>query len=221
VILIVGPKHCGKTRCAQALAALLGAPFVDLDAAVTQKTGKTPRALYIEGPLAWSTAEAEAFRDVLDGVNPHTKHTEKIAAAGGGFCDNGECLKLLREHPHVTTVFLELPSSLAWRRICRTSRKTGSLPPFLDGPDPKAANTALHERRCGAYRAMADLTIAAAGKNAKELAQEIAEWAVGSGQWAAIRLRRIAWEFAQAQTPRTAIEREEARSLSGVQARMS
>jgi shikimate kinase len=99
VIIILGPKHAGKTRAGKALARLWeegggatggaenggtapdggaaaegreappAAVFIDLDELVEKREGKSPRLLYRESPETFRGAEAEALRALLAG-NP-------------------------------------------------------------------------------------------------------------------------------------------------------
>jgi shikimate kinase len=70
-VLLVGPKHSGKTSAGRALARLWtgkNAPaafFTDLDELVEDRTGKSPRALYGEGPEIFRKAEADALGDLF------------------------------------------------------------------------------------------------------------------------------------------------------------
>ncbi|MDR0997648.1 MAG: hypothetical protein LBL70_01155, partial [Treponema sp.] len=67
IILLTGPKHSGKTSAGRALVRLLAektdpaASFIDLDELVEDRTGKSPRALYREGPEIFRKAEADAL----------------------------------------------------------------------------------------------------------------------------------------------------------------
>jgi shikimate kinase len=74
IVIIIGPKHSGKTSAGLALAKLLSGAdkirpaadsaepcFADLDELIEQRTGKSPRALYKEGEGIFRKAEAEAL----------------------------------------------------------------------------------------------------------------------------------------------------------------
>jgi shikimate kinase len=109
VIIIVGPKHSGKTCAGKALARLWeedGAPapeggkaagpedkkpaaavFVDLDQLVEERNGKSPRLLYREGPEVFRRAEAEALRALLEENHPEQRPAgdpEEGVAGGRG-----------------------------------------------------------------------------------------------------------------------------------------
>lgn len=61
-IILLGPKHCGKTSVGKALATLLSCDFIDLDEEITRQTGKTPRELYKEGVEIFQKAEVDSLR---------------------------------------------------------------------------------------------------------------------------------------------------------------
>jgi shikimate kinase len=177
VYLITGPKHSGKSAAAEALSRLTGARWADLDSLVRGRTGKSPRALYTEGPAVFRKAEAEALRAALaDGEGG------LIIAAGGGLADNREAWELLERAPGVRAVCLEVSAETAWRRIAAAADEAGGLPPFLNTPNPRETHRELHNRRAAAYRRLASLVIDAEGKSPEEIAGEIRDWGVDGGK---------------------------------------
>jgi shikimate kinase len=190
VIIIVGPKHAGKTSAGKALARLWegnGGPranFTDLDELVERRAGKSPRLLYREGPEVFRRAEAEALRSLLegspgsrDGKDPAAKdETAKnhitIAAAGGGLADNPAALEILKKTRPALVVYLEVPVETAWERIMAAADKTGELPPFLNTENPRETHRKLHERRGAIYRELAEITVKA-GNTPEETAAEM------------------------------------------------
>ncbi|MDR3147393.1 MAG: shikimate kinase [Treponema sp.] len=186
VIIIAGPKHSGKTSAGKALARLWeggvageGGPalpgtarFVDLDDLVEERTGRSPRSLYREGPEIFRRAEAEALRNLLEGDRPEDPAAGvTIVAGGGGLADNREALELLKTG-RVLTVYLELPVERAWERIKAAAEQTGELPPFLNTENPRETHRLLHERRARVYRDLAAFTVKA-GDTPEETAVKI------------------------------------------------
>jgi shikimate kinase len=171
VIVLVGPKHTGKTSAARELARLLGSPWADLDALVEEQAGKSPRALYQEGPEVFREAEQQALEGLL-------AREEGVIAAGGGIVDNQAAWGLLTGG-RFFLVYLEVPVEIAWERIRRAAASPAEnpqgLPPFLDTLDPQETHRQLHERRGAAYREAAHLVIAAEGKTPEALGREILE----------------------------------------------
>ena len=170
-ILITGPKHSGKSLSARALGKIMGCDSVDLDEVIEKQTGKTPRALFIEGPEIFKKAEALALASLIQG---RQRQRFRIISAGGGLIDNSEALALLSMRREIIVAYLDVSAETAWQRIAR-SAAGGELPPFLNTPKPKETHLALHERRAGAYKALALITISAEDKSPEEIAQEIAE----------------------------------------------
>jgi shikimate kinase len=187
-ILLLGPKHSGKTSAGRALARLWGeesgrrASFTDLDELVELRTGKSPRDLYREGPELFRKAEAEALRVLLDQGEPNPPGSRtapdermfRVVAAGGGLADNSEAMDLLRNpvfknSGRLCTVCIEVPAETAWKRIEAAAAKNGQLPPFLETGDPRETHRQLHRRREAAYREIADLGVRA-GETPEETA---------------------------------------------------
>lgn len=170
-LVLTGPKHSGKTTVGAALAQRLDAPFYDLDVLVEQKTGKSPRALYLEGPELFRAAEAEALKAFFA---EKAAAISSVLASGGGIADNQEALVLLRDARRrglAYLVYLDLDAETAWKRIAQ-----GPLPPFLltgGETPPREVHRQLHERRARLYGAMADTTIRCGGKSPGVIAEEI------------------------------------------------
>ena len=174
-IILVGPKHSGKTSAGKVLAGILPCGFVDLDELVAQRSGKSPRALYGEGPEIFRKAEAGALAALFESgtANPLPS---LVIASGGGLVDNPDALSLLEQnsaagHLQIISVFLDVSVKTAWDRI----KTAGELPPFLKTENPQETHRSLHERRAAAYRQLASLVINADDKSPPEIAQEIAD----------------------------------------------
>jgi shikimate kinase len=173
IILLTGPKHSGKTSTGKALAEILNAGFIDLDDLIKDRTGKSPRELYREGPECFRAAETGALESLLTGRAAGSGPL--VAAAGGGLIDNEAAMALLDSRNGTLMVYLEASAETAWERIQQAAEKTGELPPFLDTANPRQTHAALHARRAEAYRARAAIIINADNKEAKERGREIAE----------------------------------------------
>jgi shikimate kinase len=176
VIVLIGPKHTGKTSVGRVLAERLGRPFVDLDDCIRERSGKSPRELYIEGPEVFRAAEAEALKVLVRDQGEAT--ASAVIAAGGGLTDNEAALSCLgiREGSGTPArpwlVYIEVSAETAWGRI---AGQGGELPPFLRTENPRETHRLLHERRGADCRRIAQLTVTGDGKTPGELGAEIAE----------------------------------------------
>ncbi|MDR1143425.1 MAG: shikimate kinase [Spirochaetaceae bacterium] len=178
-VVLIGPKHSGKTTTGRELALRRGLPFFDLDLLVEERTGQSPRALYGLGPELFRAEETKALAALLAG-NPDPGVTG-ILAAGGGIIDNPGAMALLAGGGHITA-YLEVSAETAWQRITGGSRNP-ELPPFLRAESPDASrqkHRLLHETRSAAYRAAAKIIISAEGKTPAETADELG-WELVSG----------------------------------------
>jgi len=186
-IILIGPKHSGKTSAGKAIASICSCEFFDLDELILQRTGKSPRQLFSEDPALFKKAEAEALA-VLAAVSSADSEAkgQRVIASGGGIIDNGEALDILKkgrgESSHsepearssgMTTVYLNISAETAWDRIVNSAG--GELPPFLRTENPRESHRVLHERRAAAYLQLADIVIEAEGKTPEKIAKEILE----------------------------------------------
>ena len=81
-ISLTGFMGCGKSSTGRALAERLGARFVDLDAEIVARTGRSIPDIFREGgEAAFRAAELEALRAVLDGADAAGG---TVLALGGG-----------------------------------------------------------------------------------------------------------------------------------------
>jgi shikimate kinase len=168
IVLLTGPKHSGKTGTGRALAGGQTGRFIDLDEMVEEKTGKTPRTLFKEGPEVFREAEAGALAEIL-------RNRERlVVAAGGGLIDNDGAMELLKKSQNVFVISLEVSAGTAWNRILKTAVVDG-LPPFLQSANPRETHRQLHERRTRAYRDIARVVINAEDKSSAAIAGEIIE----------------------------------------------
>jgi shikimate kinase len=174
IIILVGPKHSGKTSTGKALAKAISGTFLDLDDEISRISGKTPRELYREGEQVFRKTELEAVQGLVQLINMKNRvyfTKPLIIATGGGIVDNPEAIGLLQQSGFI--IYLELSSWIAWERIWHAAEHSGDLPPFLKTEDPEATHRNLHERRSQLYRGLADLIIDAAIETPEARAQEI------------------------------------------------
>jgi phosphatidylglycerol:prolipoprotein diacylglycerol transferase len=168
LVVLLGPKHSGKTSAGKILSNLLAVPFYDLDALIEEKTGESPRALYGRGEEIFRSAEYEALKAFLEaGETGGLSSFPAVLATGGGIIDNRKAAALLSGK--YMKICLEASAESAWERIA-----AGPLPAFLPPENPREAHARIHERRTKACRAFADLTIPVEGKPPETIAAEIA-----------------------------------------------
>lgn len=140
-IALIGMPGCGKTSVGQALAELLGRPFIDIDQAVEARAGRSIAGLFAsEGENAFRYLETQ----VLDEA---AKQSGAVIATGGGVVTRKENRPLLRQN-----------SVVVWLTRQRQDLPTEGRP--LSQSRPLAE---LERERTPLYRAWSDLRIANCG----------------------------------------------------------
>jgi shikimate kinase len=137
-IALVGLMGAGKTTVGRRLAARLGLPFVDSDAAIEQAEGMSIAEMFdSRGEPAFRARERRAIAALADGSR------RVIAVGGGAFADDGNRSLLLERS---LVVWLDAPVEILAGRLAG-----GSDRPLLRGPDPEAALGALAAARATFY----------------------------------------------------------------------
>lgn len=150
--MLVGMMGTGKTTVGRKVAARLQRRFVDLDAELEHRSGRSVRAWFAdEGEDAFRDAEQSLLADVLAAPEPLV-----VAAGGGAVCRAANRARLAG--PDVAVVWLDATPSFLASRL----RGSGSAQhrPLLD-VDPLAALERLHDERGPWYAEVADVTVAA------------------------------------------------------------
>jgi shikimate kinase len=159
VAVFVGAPGAGKTTVGQAVAQLLGVPFVDSDTIIQERAGKPiPEIFFDDGEDAFRALERSAIAAALqefDGV---------LALGGGAILDEGT-RSLLAGRP---VVYLTVELSDAVKRV-----GLGGGRPLL-AINPRATLKYLLDQRKPLYAGVAAYTVPTDGRAIEEIAAEVA-----------------------------------------------
>ncbi len=149
----------GKTRIGRMLGTALGWRFIDVDAEIERRTGRTVARIFQEdGEPAFRLLESEATIEAL-------QQDEGVIASGGGWAARPGAIEGV---PGGTLViWLRIPAREAVRRARR-----GRPRPLLDRPDPLATARALLAEREPNYR-RAHWTIDVEGREPAAIVEDI------------------------------------------------
>ncbi|MFN0121428.1 MAG: shikimate kinase [Blastocatellia bacterium] len=132
-IFLTGFMGCGKSTAGQALADLLGLPFIDLDIRIEAIANcAIADLIQLEGEERFRAIETEVLREAAGIGNA-------IIASGGGVVTRPENRELMRAAG--ITVWLDTDFDLCWERI-RQEEGTRPL-----APDEATARARFEQRR--------------------------------------------------------------------------
>ena len=140
-IVLIGMPGAGKTSTGKRLAHTLGRPFVDIDEAIAQKTGRgAAEIIERDGEPAFRDIETEVTGEVAS-------RSGLVVACGGGVVTRARNRDLLRQNGHV--VMLDRPLDELSSKGRPMSRAKGV--------------EQLARERMDAYRGWADLIVGCTG----------------------------------------------------------
>lgn len=174
-IVLIGCMGAGKSAVGQALATRLSRPFIDTDAEVEARSGRSiPEIFASEGEAAFRAREREAIRWAI------AQPGAVIATGGGAVCEpaNWEGWQA-----RGVVVWLRAPQAVLWERV-RDQRHR----PLLAGPDPQAALAGLLAAREPLY-ARADAVVSA-DRPVEAVVEAVIAAAQGAPLWVELAARR-------------------------------
>ena len=166
LICLIGFMGCGKSTVGRLLAERLGYAFLDLDALVEERRGKSILEIFrCEGE--------EAFRGYeTDALNSLTGRGRLVLAAGGGAAARPENSRFFLEHSFTVHLQVSFPEALARTRF-------DPLRPLLRLPQESLK--ALYDSRLPEYRRLG-LTVATDGRSLEQVVEEIVRLLRARGQ---------------------------------------
>ena len=159
-VVLVGLMGAGKSTVGRALADRLGRPFVDVDAEVEARAGRTVAELFAEeGEAAFRAREAEAVADALGSPAP------AVVATGGGAV---LCPRTRHALDGQATVWLRAAPEVLAGRV-----GSGGDRPLLAGEDPAARLARLAEERDPLYHDVAGIVVDVGGLSVEEVVDRV------------------------------------------------
>ncbi|HZZ80775.1 MAG TPA: shikimate kinase [Gemmataceae bacterium] len=165
LLFLIGYRGAGKTEVARLLAPLLGWQWIDADAVLEERFGKSIRQIFAEeGEPSFRNKEAAILQE-LSQLQDH------VVATGGGVVlrpDNRAAL----QRGHV--VWLQAPSDVLWQRM-RSDASTAERRPNL-AQGGIAEIEAMLSVRTPLYEECQDLIVDTSKGNPALAAEVIRDW---------------------------------------------
>lgn len=150
-VVLVGMMGAGKTAVGRALAARLGAPFLDSDAEIEAAANMTiPEIFARDGEPFFRLKEAQVIARLLTGP-------PGVLSTGGGAYLRASNREIISREG--VAVCLSAALDVLWNRVRHRDTR-----PLLQTPDPRATLAELYRARAPIY-AQADLTVISDGRS--------------------------------------------------------
>jgi shikimate kinase len=168
-VILVGLPGSGKSTVGRLVAARLGAPFLDLDAEIERREGRSVGAIFaLSGESRFRQLETELAAEAL-AAGP------SVLAPGAGFLASDVTRRAARGSGLV--VYLVTEPAVAAARLGGAAGR-----PLLEGGDAAARLTALLAERAAGYEASA-CTVPTDGRAAEDVADEVVSLARRHAGW--------------------------------------
>ncbi|MDX1948342.1 MAG: shikimate kinase [Pirellulaceae bacterium] len=173
-LFLIGYRGSGKSTVAARLAEIVGWPWLDADAVLEERAGRTIKQIFADGgEAAFRDLEAAVLADLAAG-------DRRILALGGGAILREANRRILAQRGF--TVWLRAAPEVLHERI-HADPLTGERRPNLTGMGGLDEIRTLLAQRTPLYEACAQWSVAADTASAEEIAHRIA---------AALRERKLA-----------------------------
>ena len=163
-ILLCGYMGSGKTTIARLLAKASGLPYMDLDEAIEQETGKTiPEIFRTEGEIKFRKMEHDTLKEIVE------KDSFVLSLGGGTPCYAGNHLFMQRED--VVSIYLKAGIVELIKRLSQQPGKRPLLEKLQNSEVEEYVAQHLFERSY--YYHQAKYTIVTDGKTPEGIVNEI------------------------------------------------
>ena len=160
-IFFTGFMASGKSRTGRALAERLNRPYVDTDAVIVERAGKTISEIFEQdGEAKFREMERDVVAEFAKKETPH------IISLGGGLPVREKNRELLKKAGKV--VYLRTSPETVYDRL-----KGDDTRPLLKSDDPLTRIKELQDERGKIYEEAADIIVDTDGKTPAEVADEI------------------------------------------------
>ncbi|MBN2563443.1 MAG: shikimate kinase [Phycisphaerae bacterium] len=166
-LILVGYRGSGKSTVGSFLAKRLGWTFVDLDALVVQRAGRTVAQIFAqEGEAGFRRRERDTWLSIR-------KSNRQVIALGGGALTDPDIRAKVKRIGKV--VWLRAPAAVLWSRINQDVQSPDTRPDLTRGGGLTEIEALLKHRE-PLYRRAADQVVDTVGGTPEGIADAIETW---------------------------------------------
>jgi shikimate kinase len=166
-LVLVGYRGSGKSTVGEILARRMGWRFLDLDAVIAERAGRSIAEIFkTEGEAAFRRRE----REVSDSLRKARRH---VIAVGGGALEDPDSRAAIKRLGKI--VWLRAPAAILWSRISRDAGTPKNRPDLTPAGGLAEVETILKVREPN-YAALAAHQVDTMSASAEEVAEAIELW---------------------------------------------
>jgi shikimate kinase len=162
-LFLIGPRGSGKTTVAQILAQKLGWRWIDADALLEERHGRSIRRVFEEeGEAGFRQKESAILEEVC-------RSRDQVVATGGGVVLSATNRQCLRAAGQVVWLMADVP--VLWQRVQSDATTRERRPPLAGGGLTEIQE--LLDLRRPLYQECADITVDTTDRSSDAVANEI------------------------------------------------
>lgn len=166
-LVLVGYRGSGKSTVGDILARRMGWRFLDLDAVIVERAGRSIAEIFAaEGEAGFRRREKEACESFR-------KAKRQVIALGGGALEDPETRAAAKRLGKI--IWLQAPAAILWARISRDPSSAKNRPDLTSGGGLAEVESTLIQREAS-YRAMAVHQVDTISMSPQEVAEAVELW---------------------------------------------
>ncbi len=166
-LILVGYRGSGKSTIGEILARRMGWRFLDLDAVIVERAGRTIAEIFAtDGEAGFRRLEKETCESLR-------KAKHHVIAVGGGALEDSDTRAVVKRLGKI--IWLRTPAAVLWARVRKDPCSAKNRPDLTPGGGLVEVETILKQREAN-YSAMAAHQVDTISASPDEIAEAVELW---------------------------------------------